>query len=232
MNFTARIIRTAVLVTAGLFGVSAHADLIEGDGNVLIRSLPNDIVEDFPLEDLVPTQDPLESIDYSPGSVAFKDGAGDFLPAEDPSDPDWWQGDGLVYTTTTDTMWVEFHDLNVIGFTFRLGANMGARAWIRAYYSDDNEATGTFWSGWFGGIDPDTSPSYGVFVTNQSACRKLDRIEIDPPATFTWGLGDMQIATSDACTTQVPEPGSLGLLGAGLLAMGFVWRTRRRVVQL
>jgi len=228
VNFNATIIRTAVLLTAGLFGLSAHADVIKSDGNVSINSLPDAISSDFPLEDLVPTENPLSSITYGSGSVEFEDGDGEPLPGEDPAAPDWWQGSGLIYTTGTDTMIVDFTDLNVIGFTFRLGANMNARAWIRAHYSDDTGATGSVMTDWFGGIRPDSSPAYGVFVTDQSACRKLDSVVIDP--NFTWGLGDMQIATSDACTTQVPEPGSLGLLGAGLLAMGFVWRTRRRAM--
>jgi len=234
VNFNATIIRTAVLLTAGLFGLSAHADVIKSDGNVTIRSLPHEITEDFQLEDLVPTDNPLSSIAYAPGSISFMDGNEQPLrginPGHESDYPDdWWHGSGLVYVTETDTMIVDFSNLYVTAFTFRLGANKEAQAWIQAFYSDDTGATGSLRTdGWFTGIGPDSSPEYGVFVTDQSSCRKLTSVVIDP--NFTWGLGDMQIATSDTCTTQVPEPGSLGLLGAGLLAMGFVWRTRRRAM--
>lgn len=226
MEIAHKFSRTGFLLTAALLAVSAHADPI----NIQPIDDPG-AVEGFELDALSGLENPLSSVSYSPGSISFQDGDGKALAGLDPgNDPlhttDWWQGDDLIYTTATDTMEVTFSDLYVVAFTFRLGANRSAQAWIQAEYSDDTGAHGSLNTGWFSGIGPDSSPAWGVFVADQGNCRKLDRVTIDPP--FTWGLGEMHVATSDSCSVSVPEPGSLGLLGAGLLALGFVWHTRRR----
>lgn len=176
---------------------------------------------------LDPDDGELTEVHFGDGSIHFEDKHGDPLIEKDPS---WWLGTGSVFVTDTDTMVVTFEDLFVTGFTFRIGANMHAQAWIRAEYTDSDGESGYLQTDWFNGITPQTSPLYGVFLTDTGNCAKIDSVVVDPH--FRWGIGEMSIATNGDCAVSVPEPGSLGLLGAGLLAMGFVWRTRRRTVQL
>lgn len=158
-------------------------------------------------------------------SVTLIDGEGHELTE---MDPNWWHGEGPVFATKSDSMIINFGGLPVVGFTFRIGSEGWAQAWIQANYTRDDGTSGHLKTGWFGGLNPNESPDYGVFVHGGGECATLDSVEVDPP--FFWGLGEMRIATNDNCAVSVPEPGSLGLLGAGLLALGFVWHTRRRAM--
>ncbi len=167
----------------------------------------------------------LTEAEFGSGSLGFHDYNED--PLSDSGNPSWWAGVGSVFTTETNTMVVTFDDLFVTAFTVRIGANTNAQAWIRAYYTDSGGQGQELYSGTFTGIKHGVSPMYGVLLKDTGNCAKLTSVVIDPD--FVWGIGDMSVATNDACAVSVPEPGSLGLLGAGLLALGFVWHTRRQV---
>ena len=56
------------------------------------------------------------------------------------------------------------------------------------------------------------TPGFGVHTTG--SCSSISRIIIEP---FEWGTGNFAI-NRDACTT-IPEPGTLALLGLGLLGL-------------
>lgn len=169
----------------------------------------------------------LGSISYGGGSIALNDLNGNDLLVLNPTAPtDWWHGSGYVYTTTTNTIFIDFLDLNVTAFTFKLGANQNASGWIRAYY-DTPSTSNTLLTGNFG-INSTTTNTYGVYVNNPSSnCSVIKRIEIEP--NFVWGVGDFGITTrSSECGQTVPEPSAAGLLGLGLMVMGFMAYTSRR----
>lgn len=151
------------------------------------------------------------------GQILLEDYAGNGLTMQNPG---WWNpgNDSMAYTTPTAGIWVEFSGLSVTGFTFNIGANMSARAWIRAYY-DDGSGEQSLTTDWFNGIGngtPAATPSYGVYAASGS-CARITRVEIDP--TLVWGIGNFGLAQADRCDS-VPEPGMATLLGLGLMAAG------------
>jgi hypothetical protein len=162
------------------------------------------------------------SIAYGGGTILLNDANGNDLVTMDPT---WWNTPGVVYTTTTNTMFIDFVNLDVTAFTFKLGANQNATGWIRAYY-DTPTNSNTLLTGNFG-INSTTTNTYGVYVKNpSSACTVITRIEIDPP--FVWGAGNFGITTGAGGCAEVPEPSTTGLLGLGLLALGFMTYGNRR----
>lgn len=170
---------------------------------------------------------PVGSLAFGGGSILLEDYANNPLNTY-ATNPSWWGAAGLAYTTTTSGMLIEFVDLFVTGFTFNIGANQNARAWIRAYY--DNGVDESLFTGWFEGIGPGITPSYGVYVSDPTAsCARITSIEIDP--TFEWGIGNLGVAAGQpASCVSVPEPGPVSLLGMGLLtlSLGQYWSARRR----
>ena len=220
----ALVLRNTLLAGVLLIGslistVAVAGPILANDGTVFIQAAPG-VLNTSPVTD--PGGNPVASIPYGDGFLLLEDYAFKPLKTYTPN-PKWWKAPGVAYTTRTSGIEISFVNLSVTGFTFNIGANMNAMAWIKAYYND-NGVDKTLQTGWFGGIGPTKTPSYGVYVTQpQTSCAVITRIEIDP--TFEWGVGNFGIA-QHSCEP-VSEPGTGVLMGigiAGLMACGFVRR--------
>ena len=214
---------TGIAAAPSAFALPILAD----DGVVYIEANPSPL-NTTPVADAVGGA-PVSSLNVGSGQILLEDYDGNPLTTY-ATNPSWWNAPGLAYTTTTSGMLIDFVDLIVTGFTFNIGANMNAQAWIRAYY--DNGSGQELFTGWFGGIGPSLTPGYGVYVTDPAvSCAKITRIEVDP--TFEWGIGNLGIAQGGGDCVSVPEPGPVSLMGLGLLVLGLgslASARRRRVV--
>ncbi len=135
-------------------------------------------------------------------------------------DPDWWQYDdhGSVYMTHIN--WIELlFDTDgaspVRAFSSFVGADFSGRGWIQGFDADGNETTEYF------RVSPGDSPGFGVYGS-AGKCSTITRVIVEP--YHLWGVGNFAI-NQDPCVT-VPEPGTLSLLGLGLLVFGL---SRRRL---
>lgn len=138
----------------------------------------------------------------------------------------WWHGmDRHFLGTHTNTITLDFHNMNIVGFSFSISAvTSGYRAWVGASAVDSNGAplASIARTSWFDGLADEGAKRIGVYVAGGStACSSISQVVIDPVST--WGVGDMTFYTNPGCTT-VPEPGPLALLGLGLFGMAAMRR--------
>ncbi len=139
------------------------------------------------------------------------------------SDVDWWnrstdEDPYNIYTTGVN--WIELIlPENTRAFSFNVGADLRSRsnnAWLKAY-EDSNLAIGKTWFN----VSQNNTPGFGIYTDNSDgSCSSISSVIIDPEF---WGVGNFSI-NQDACTTSVPEPSSVGLLGIGLLGLGIMRR--------
>jgi len=132
------------------------------------------------------------------------------------NNPDWWEYDdhGSVYMTSVH--WIELlMPANTRAFSFYVGASFNGYGWIEGY---DDQGYST-WEPF--NVSAGNSPGFGVY-SGAGSCSSITKIIVEPYQL--WGVGNFGI-NQDTCTT-VPEPGSLSLLGLGLLLFGIARRFR------
>lgn len=127
----------------------------------------------------------------------------------------WWEYDhGSVYTTETN--WIELIlPENTRAFSFYVGASFYGGGWLQAFDNLGNDVYSTF------SVSPSNSPGFGVYSSTE--CGSISRIIVDPTS---WGVGNFAI-NQDACSTEVPAPGPIGMLIFGLAGLA-VNRLRRQ----
>lgn len=218
-------VTAALSLSATMLSQSALAGpILADDGIVYIERDPSPL-NTTPVVD--PGGNPVSTINYNGGQILLEDYAGNALTTSNPN-PSWWNAAGVAYTTTTSGIFIEFSGLEVSGFTFNVGANKNANAWIKAYYDDG--AGHELSTSWFSGLGPTSTPGFGVYVSDPTTpnlggnCARITKIEVDP--AFVWGVGNFGVAES-TCGS-VPAPDSNVLLGLGLFVLGLGHLVARR----
>ncbi|MCF6282647.1 MAG: PEP-CTERM sorting domain-containing protein [Candidatus Polarisedimenticolaceae bacterium] len=159
------------------------------------------------------------------GRLKFKDKNRDLLPmtVSSADELSWWNnGEPTNYSTyITDETWIRIIlPNNTRAFSFNVGANLTStndNAWLKAV---SNDGAGTLSKTDFN-VNKSNTPGFGIYADNTSGqCHSIKSVIIDPEF---WGIGNFSINQSD-CTTSVPEPSSIFLLGVGLVGLLFAGR--------
>ena len=135
-------------------------------------------------------------------------------------DPAWWDyAHGNIYSTNDSNYITLILPENTRAFSFWVGADIAVgqnnNAWFRAY--SETEVTDKE----FFRVDRESTQGFGVYSSD--GCSAITKIVVEPPL---WGVGNFSI--NQGTCSEVPEPGSVSLLGAGLLGLGLMWGLRRR----
>jgi hypothetical protein len=203
-----------------LVGVEASATLVITDNHDVT---PAGYTEINP-----PGNQPLSDYAFEGGNINFVDGKGEAL---DPTDgDDWWEfsdetPDKPIFTTglpsNSSSIWIDFQDVDVYGFSFHIGANRSAYGWFTVTYELPDGTTGSKTETGIS-IGPGNSPGFSVYSSG-GHCARITGVHVDPDP-FIWGIGRMAADTQGQNCVQVPEPSSITLLGFGILALGLMRR--------
>jgi hypothetical protein len=205
-------------ITAALVGVAAPQSMAG-----IIVGTPSQVASLFAMSDFEPdTRDDGLAVTFvdSPyplgGRIEFwSQNEGAPLAMTLDKDASWFPAAlGEVYKTSVH--WVELVlPANTRAFSFSVGASSSGTGWVEGYDNAGNRAYQAF------SLSATSTPGFGFATTD--SCGSVSKIIVEP---WEWGIGNFAI-NQGSCATQVPEPGTLGLLATGLL--GLVALRRRRV---
>ena len=142
------------------------------------------------------------------GEICFTGQNGSASDLEVQSSPSWWQFNPEdVFVTNLN--WIEILlPANTRAVSLWVGASFQGQAWVQASDGSYTTLREHF------SVGSGTTSGYG-FHTSPGNCTAITKIIIEPQ---DWGFGNLSI--NQGSCTQVPEPGPLVLLLAGLLGMG------------
>ena len=154
----------------------------------------------------------------------FFDKYGDLEPLNNSTadDTSWWvNGESFNYDIYTTSLHLITFILpeDTMAFSFNVGANTTANAWLSATESNGSGIGKTYF-----GLSPTNTPGYSVYADPAGDCStSITSITVDP--TLIWGFGNFSMSQGNCAT--VPEPSIIGLLGFGLVGIIFTRRINR-----
>jgi len=162
------------------------------------------------------------------GSLTFTDAGGATLDMSRglADSTSWWvngeTNDYDIFTTSVNWVTILLPE-NTRAFSFNVGSNMSARGWLTATELDGSGIENKHYFG----LGANNTPGFGIYADNsQGQCSAITSVTIDP---FEWGMGNFSI-NNDPCSTSVPEPTTVALLGLGLVGLLFTRRKPKHTI--
>lgn len=222
------ILKTAALATVLLSSSYVSAGLLTLESYHSGVSTP-DVIGGFTMTDFNLSNDVLSGSTSSvnspiSGAIEFerRNGASLGMTRRTADTTNWWQNgentDYDIFTTGVNLIRIILPE-NTRAFSFNVGADLSSsrnNAWLEAEgYSQTNGDPGSLQRENFN-VNRNNTPGFGLYADNSNgSCGVISSVVVDPEF---WGIGNFSINQSE-CVADVPEPGSLGLLGLGLFCL-------------
>jgi len=137
----------------------------------------------------------------------------------------WWNNgeafDYDIYTTNLHRVTITLPE-DTVAFSFNVGADLPSSNWNNAWLTATAQDGGGLNTYWFNVTEANT-PGFGLYA-DAGSCSTITSVTIDP---LLWGFGNFSI-NQNGCSTSVPEPSILALMGFGILGLGLARRKMKR----